>query len=117
MKTGIELIAQERQEQIEKHGYNKSHDKKHDGGNLALNASILASPQVIYEIEAFANSTRINALNVSPDWKLPHLAQKGNIIVHNSKLGKRERIKQLIVAGALICAEIDRINVQKEFKK
>ena len=29
-KTGIELIVEERREQIEKHGYDSNHDELHD---------------------------------------------------------------------------------------
>ncbi len=31
MKSGIELIADERKKQIEKHGYDLAHDKQHKG--------------------------------------------------------------------------------------
>jgi len=114
-KTGIELIAIERKEHTEKHGFNKVHDKSHDYGNLALNAAILASPQVLYEVEDdFANKIEFRKLNVSEGWKLPSIAHKGNVIVDNCELSKAERIKQLTVAGALICAEIDRLNAIDE---
>ena len=40
--TGIELIAQERAEQIEKHGYSIGHDELHKSGALAKVAATLA---------------------------------------------------------------------------
>src|SRR6185503_9609265 len=35
MKTGIELITEERQRQIEKEGWNESHDKEHSNMELS----------------------------------------------------------------------------------
>ena len=34
MKTGIELITEERKEQIEKHGFDADHDDNHEGQQL-----------------------------------------------------------------------------------
>ena len=39
MKTGIELIAEERKRQIEKEGWPREHDSKHFHGELAMAAS------------------------------------------------------------------------------
>lgn len=108
MKTGTDLIREERAKQITR-GFSEDHDKQHDDGALALNAAILASPQVLYQKEKFANSESIQAMRVSDSWRLPNPAFRGNVIIDNSHLDKRERIKQLVVAGALIAAEIDRL--------
>ncbi|WP_373400076.1 hypothetical protein V8V91_10940 [Algoriphagus halophilus] len=42
MKTGIELIAEERQRQIEKEGWTSEHDAKHKNGELAHAAATYA---------------------------------------------------------------------------
>jgi hypothetical protein len=110
MKTGIELITQERQEQINKHGFDNTHDKHHDDESLSFNAAVLATPIVLFEKgENFANSHIFTVATIDNGWKLPYQARDGNKIIDNNTLSKKERIKQLIVAGALIAAEIDRL--------
>lgn len=92
MKSGIELIAEERQEQLEKHGWNLMHDVLHTDGALAKVAATLA-----------ANGTDLRTIcagsaygtNDNP-WGLVDKLQN-------------DRIHQLRVAGALIAAEIDRL--------
>jgi hypothetical protein len=89
MKSGIELIAQERAEQVEKHGWNSNHDASHRYGELAKMAALLAvngtDAKIIEQDEPYGDS-----------WGLV------------SKLSK-DRVHQLKVAGALIAAEIDRL--------
>ena len=48
-----------------------------------------------------------------PGWKLP-LKYDGNVLQDNIKCSKKQRIHQLKVAGALIAAEIDRLQRIKE---
>lgn len=91
MKTGIELIADERQEQIEKHGYSQSHDKGHEFGVLAKIAAVLA---VLHT----------DAKVIDPDgWD-----SDSDVCELPSKLAGNP-IHALKVAGALIAAEIDRL--------
>jgi len=86
MKTGIELIAEERARQIELEGWTQEHDDQHTAGELAKNAAICA-----------VRGTDAYVIDPSdgPDWLLA------------SKHG--EPVKRLIIAGALIAAEIDRL--------
>lgn len=110
--TGIELIAKERQEQIEKHGFDKNHDENHCDGELIDAAVVCASNHVVYYKCEFANSTQFKAMQM-PYWELP-VRYKGNVLIDNDKSAKEERIHQLKVAGALIAAEIDRLqNLEK----
>ena len=106
MKSGIELIAEERQRQTEKEGYDKEHDNQHDGGELAIAACMLASPYLTYYKCDYANSFsfEVNAIN----WDLD-VPTAGNVILSNNTYGDKRRIKQLKQAGALIAAEIDRL--------
>jgi hypothetical protein len=87
MKTGIELIAIERKEQIKKHGRSVKDDKLFNKKlQLRRAASVLLQP---------------NAIFYSPPvgWD----KELWNKMI-------KKRIKQrLIIAGALIAAEIDRI--------
>jgi hypothetical protein len=49
MKTGIELIAEERKRQIEVEGWTAEHDDEHTDGELALAAVCYATPIKLYE--------------------------------------------------------------------
>ena len=83
-KTGIELIAEERQEQIEKHGWDLSHDASYSDEQL-LKAALFCIDQKRFE------------------WPW------GWIGYFRNKVLDKNRIEQLAVAGALIAAEIDRL--------
>lgn len=93
--TGIELIAKERQEQIEKHGFDKSHDAKkwNEDGELVQAASyLLAKPSF-----GCVNEVRVATY-----------PQRWNDEYHD-KFDAKTGIEALKVAGALIAAEIDRL--------
>lgn len=97
MKTGIELIAQERLEQIEKHGRSVRKDVlENDMLQLAHGACILATP----------NPTHLgNELEDMPTvWD-----QKLWVKMVNKPYKER-----LIIAGALLAAEIDRLIAEGE---
>ena len=84
-KTGIELISIERQEQIEKHGF----DNRHDSNEFHKNGEL--SDAAIYAI----------TLNGYPEkWDKQFY----------KKIKRKDYRKRLIIAGALIAAEIDRLN-------
>ena len=91
MKTGIELIAIERQEQIEKHKWTSEHDSCHENEELVRAA--------IYALDPCMD----NFKQLDIGWA--HFVTK----IDN----KKSRIDQLKVAGALIAAEIDRIQKYK----
>jgi hypothetical protein len=111
MKTGIELIADERKEQIEKHGFDSNHDKKFKRGSLSYHAAILATPTILYEkYDSAVNKISFIVAEPFDNWKLPNQNFNGNEVIDNELLPKEQRIKQLVVAGALIAAEIDRLN-------
>lgn len=92
MKTGIELIAQERQEQISKHGWNSDHDVLHERCELRMMAAVLC-----------CYGTDATVLDMGDEF-----SSKGNVWGLEEKL-KHDDIHRLKVAGALIAAEIDRI--------
>lgn len=84
--TGIELIAKERQEQIEKHGFTLGHDIQVHSDDEAL---IDCARYLISDNEMF----------YPEDWGMKTL----------EKLRTKTEIEKLVVAGALIAAEIDRL--------
>lgn len=93
MKTGTELIAEERHRQIEKEGWTSQHDDKHNDGDLAAAGGC-------YAITTFNNT--IDPRIMPPQW-WPFEERWWKPTPDN-------KIKQLQKAGALIAAEIDRLN-------
>ena len=86
--TGIELIAKERQEQIEKHGFTTHIDTNQNRDRELVTAAI-ALLQEHPSIIDFPESWLVNTLTHK---------------MRNKSYGER-----LVIAGALIAAEIDRI--------
>ena len=88
-ETGAHLIAAERQRQIDVEGYQPEHDDHHASGEL-LNAahSYLVAP--FYRDHA------------APPWSWPWPDQYWKPIPDH-------RVRELVKAGALIAAEIDRL--------
>lgn len=98
MKTGIELIAEERREQIEKHGFDLDKDAEDYSNYELYNAALYA-------------------LTLERD-KYP---ETWEFWWHDKMMAKQERmseeefwIERLKIAGALIAAEIDRIQSLNE---
>ena len=96
MKNGIELIAEERQRQIAEEGWTPEHDDEHSTGELALVASFYA----------MAEQQRLEELitdSITPPTGFPWDAEWWKPTPEN-------RVRELQKAGALIAAEIDRLN-------
>ncbi len=89
-KTGIELIAQEREEQIEKHG-------------RSINKDVIENS--LYQLSEAAKKL-ISGVDVPREWIAP-IRWSGPIW---RKMIKKSYKDRLIIAGALIAAEIDRLN-------
>lgn len=84
---GLHLISVERQRHQAK--YDAAHDDKHDNGQLAFSAAELALATIDGDILA------------SPQFERDHC---GSVKKYDGN-----RIQQLVIAGALIAAEIDRL--------
>ena len=94
MKTGIELIAIERAEQINKHGYTPESDK-HDYEQHEL----ILLVEYLLKDDNDAERDNIREYLIAtcfPEWLL-------------NKFDSKSKIQRLTVAGALIAAEIDRL--------
>lgn len=93
MKSAIELIADERKRQIEVEGWTPEHDYHHYMGELAAAAGIYALP---YDLRAPFNNFTGTPLNWpwDPKWYKPTPG---------------DRVRELVKAGALIIAEIERL--------
>jgi uncharacterized UPF0146 family protein len=93
-KSGIELIAIEREEQFKKHGRTISEDAmQNPNRELVAGASALLMP-----IPSAAD--------------FPKYWDK-NIVAKMVAKAYKER---LVIAGAFLCAEIDRLNLVENFK-
>ena len=101
MKTGIELIAEERKRQIEVEGWTEEHDAEHTNEALAMAAVCYAIPSVL----------RMYSYNPLIKARIPEYWPWDK---ESWKPSPENRIKELIKAGALIAAEIDRLNARKE---
>lgn len=91
--TGIELIAKERLEQIEKHGRTVEADKKYTKNQL-LNAAIV-----------IAN----HKMNLNPE-EIDELCPVGWNLKIWRKMMAKDYKSRLVISGALLAAEIDRIS-------
>lgn len=99
---GVGMIAAERQRQIETEGWTAEHDdKEHGGGQLAKAAACYAAGEPIFV-------QRIRT--VSGRKELP-VVIFDNVWPFESQWYKpKDTIRNLVRAGAMIAAEIDRLN-------
>lgn len=108
--TGVELIAQERQRQIEQEGWSLEHDQEHDDDSLARAAAIYATPterrRMVWRNSAdpgMAPGRGDYSWREPEGWPWEREAYKPT---------PDDRIRELVKAGALIAAEIDRLRAQ-----
>lgn len=112
---GVDLIAAERQRQIEAEGWTPEHDDGHMNASLAIAAACYAAPWPIFREQRQARAV----VFVDPwPWDDHSDARKKDERgyaanhPHNFPLDFEKparRIDRLVKAGALIAAEIDRI--------
>lgn len=89
MPTGAELIAAERDRQIHVEGWTAAHDAQHSGGELAAAAKCYLSSRAGTQFLTSAPG----------QWPWAHSWWKPST----------DRVRNLVKAGALIAAEIDRL--------
>jgi hypothetical protein len=94
--TGVELIAAERQRQIDVEGWTPEHDDIHDAGQLVCAA-------VTYALE-----TTFNGPKVAGTWFMKFWCWSDEWWKPSP-----DPCRNLIKAGALIAAEIDRLQRKK----
>lgn len=86
MKSGIELIAEERQEQIEKHGRTLLKDISQNNNGQLIDGAIVLTKKIV-------------GLPFPKEWDYAIC----------DKMYQKPLKERLIIAGALIAAEIDRL--------
>lgn len=95
--TGVEMIARERQRQIEEEHWTPEHDDEHTDQSLAMVAVYYAAPEGVHLVQVDPNTGR-----TYPVW--PYSWSR-----LWAKKGVTGRIEQLAKAAALCAAEIDRL--------
>lgn len=96
MKTGIEIIKEERERQVSNEGWTSAHDDAHENGEMSDMAACFAAGRNIYELVERSDYVFLYKELFPFDSKW-------------DKRGKHNRLRELAKAGALIAAEIDRI--------
>lgn len=91
--TSLGLIAAERNRQISVEGFTPTHDDKHDENQLANAAACYALDHGLSEKEIWDKPLLDYLWPWEPEWWKP----------------ESSRIRNLVKAGALIVAEIDRL--------
>lgn len=89
--NGVELIAAERERQVNVEGWTAEHDDKHDAGSLVAAA-------VTYALEATFDGPLAKGSWFQKFW-----------MFEDSWYKPKDKVQDLVKAGALIAAEIDRL--------
>ena len=102
MKKGIDLIAEERQRQIDVEGYNQQHDSQHKVSEL------------IYAAIAYLESAKVGVNcaemgNTNEDEIMMRKVGMGIHYPFGWDFKPSTNVRDLVKAGALIAAAIDRI--------
>lgn len=121
--SGVELITKERERQIKKEKWSLKHDDKHTRGELVLAAISYAAPERIYVQRQVLNGIALAdpfpwhqggrgypAEGYDKRYEYGECRDNsGNVLPDPSTYNAEERLDLLVKAGALIAAEIDRI--------
>lgn len=94
-------ISAERVRQIREEGYTAKHDDTYPCGALAWAAACYAAPEQIYRLRVRGNVFGDDVPTIEPSWPWKS---------DSDKRAKHDRRRQLVIAGALIAAEIDRLD-------
>lgn len=114
--NGVTLIKQERLRQIEEEGWLPDHDDRHINGELAQAAACYAASEPVFihreaESHFFAGNMgdrgdrQLLPAGYYPAWPWDQEWYKPT---------PNDRVRQLVKAGALIAAEIDRLLRQEQ---
>lgn len=102
MKKGIELIAEERQRQIDVEGYSEQHDSQHNASEL-----IYASIAYVESAKVGVNCSEMG--NTDEHEIMRRKTEMGRYYPFGWSFKPSTNIRDLVKAGALIAAAIDRL--------
>lgn len=97
-RTSIELIERERYAQWQREGFSTGHDDEHDEGELARAAACYALPVFHRGMKSWTGTMLGSLWPFEGKWWKPT---------------PDDRVRELVKAGALISAEIDRLLREK----
>lgn len=109
----LHLIAHERDRQIKEEGFTTDHDDEHEFGELAMVAALYACPNRIFIKGVVDGGAHVFYDPWPPSWdnKFDKRHYQGEI-VNPETYTRQERFNLLVKAGALILAEMERIQRQ-----
>jgi len=113
MKGPFELMAAERLRQVGQEGFTAEHDDEHTSGEIAMAAACYAAPKPILVREK--RMVQVNASRgLSDAYQYEQAERLGYYDAWPwdeewDKRAKHDRLRQLVIAGALIAAEIERL--------
>lgn len=105
--SGIERIAAERARQIAEEGWTPEHDDQHSDGALSRAAACYAMPEELYVERRLAGF-----VGFQDPWPWEHHQDKrkhASNYANAIPVDGERRVDLLVKAGALIAAEIDRL--------
>lgn len=106
MKSGIELIAEERQRQIDVEGYSAQHDSQHP------------TSEFVYAAIAYTESAKvgINCMEMGNTDEMEIMVRKAEMGMDFpwgfASFKPSTDVRDLVKAGALIAAAIDRLQME-----
>jgi hypothetical protein len=114
--NGTELIAAERERQVTDEHWSPGHDDGHDHHELALAAACYAAPDEVYVGHIWEGGAKLKSAwpwereadKRHPDVRTWYPETLATALTNRGRL-RRLRIRELVKAGALIAAEIDRL--------
>ena len=114
LTDGVALIAAERQRQISGERYSSAHDDKHTDGSIAMAAACYAAPERIYTQDARFVNQVVYSEPFPWSWDKRYSygdnrKNSSNALPDPDTFTDEERIDLLVKAGALIAAEIERL--------
>ncbi len=107
LTRGDDLIRLERRRQTDAEGYSYRHDDEHTNDELVLAAVQYALPHLRRELITTVTSLPERFIGTPVDWPWENDAWKPT---------PDDRVRELVKAGALIAAEIDRLLRERDGK-
>lgn len=135
MKSGVEMIAEERQRQIEVEKWDLKHDADYDHGQLIGAAGCYAASALSKHLEDMrhTNQSPLAHFEIYQNGEIPSIVNDGDRSDRRvqkagwvdawpwdkkwDKRRKHDKVRSLVIAGALIAAELDRLNFQNSNPK
>lgn len=114
--SGVQLIAQERIEQLVEKGWTPEHDRSFTKGELAWAAVCYAAPTEVFVCRD--ETTRVvfeDPFPFDPTWDARRRAKSSVGDPVPRPLRGHLRVRELVKAGALIAAELDRYRASREY--